>query len=64
MKNSIFRLINALYSLMMLALLLLIINYFTETVSVPQTVIVIVLVLSAIIFSGRMYLRFSGSRKS
>ena len=63
MKNTIFKLINTLYTLMMLTLVLLIINYFTGTVFVPQVAVFIVLALSAIIFAVRMYFRFSGTRK-
>ncbi len=58
-KSKWIQLVNSLYTLMTLALLALIVNYFGNFVVVPQSVIVVVLVISAILFFLRMYLRFS-----
>ncbi|GAP69707.1 hypothetical protein BA6E_121157 [Bacteroidales bacterium 6E] len=58
-KSKWIQLVNSLYTLMTLALLALIVNYFGNFVMVPQSVIVVVLVISAILFFLRMYLRFS-----
>ncbi len=58
-KSKWIQLVNSLYTLMTLALLALIVNYFGNFVLVPQSVIVVVLVISAILFFLRMYLRFS-----
>ena len=58
-KSKWIQLVNSLYTLMTLALLALIVNYFGNFVVVPQSIIVVVLVISAILFFIRMYLRFS-----
>lgn len=58
-KSKWIQLVNSLYTLITLALLALIVNYFGNFVLVPQSVIVVVLVISAILFFLRMYLRFS-----
>lgn len=57
------QLINSIYTLLTLALLLLIVNYFGNFVVIPQSVIIVVLVLSAFIFFLRMYMRFTQQRK-
>lgn len=56
------QLINTIYTLLTLALLLLIINYFGNFVVIPQSVIIVVLVLSAFIFFLRMYIRFTNRK--
>ena len=53
------QLINSIYTLLTFALLLLIVNYFGSFVVIPQTVVIVVLVLSAFIFFLRMYMRFT-----
>jgi hypothetical protein len=53
------QLINTIYTLLTFALLLLIVNYFGSFVVIPQTVVIVVLVLSAFIFFLRMYMRFT-----
>jgi hypothetical protein len=58
-KSKWIQLVNSLYTLMTLALLALIVNYFGNFVVVPQSIIIVVLVISAILFFLRMYLRFS-----
>lgn len=57
------QIINSIYTLLTLALLLLIINHFGNFVVIPQSIIIVVLVLSAFVFFLRMYLRFSQRRK-
>jgi len=57
------QIINSIYTLLTLALLLLIINHFGNFVIIPQSIIIVVLVLSAFVFFLRMYLRFSQRRK-
>ncbi len=52
------QLINNIYTLLTLALLLLAINYFANFVAVPNYVVLGVLVLSALVFFIRMYMRF------
>lgn len=56
------QIINTIYTLLTLLLLLLIINYFVGFVVVPQSLVIVVLVLSAIVFAIRMYMRFSHKR--
>jgi hypothetical protein len=58
-KSKWLQLTNSLYTLMTLALLFLIVNYFANFIVVPQPVIIVVLVISAILFFMRMYFRFS-----
>ena len=58
-KSKWIQLVNSLYTLMTLALLALIVNYFGNFVVIPQSIIIVVLVISAILFFLRMYLRFS-----
>lgn len=58
-KSKWLQLTNSLYTLMTLALLFLIVNYFANFIVVPQPVIIVVLVISAILFFLRMYFRFS-----
>jgi hypothetical protein len=53
------QLINTIYTLLTLTLLLLIVNYFGKFVHISQSVIVVILILSAIVFSLRMYMRYS-----
>ncbi len=53
------QLINSIYTLLTLSLLFLVVNFFMDWVTIPQTVVIIVLVLSAFVFFLRMYLRFS-----
>ncbi len=53
------QLINSIYTLLTLTLLLLIINYFGNFVPISQSVVIVVLILSAIVFSLRMYMRYS-----
>jgi hypothetical protein len=62
MKENLFNLVNAIYTLLTLSLLLLMVNYFVNFIEVPESVIVIILVLSAIVFSLRMYLKYSRRR--
>lgn len=56
------QIINTVYTLLTLVLLLLIINYFGGFVDIPQNLVIVVLVLSAIVFAIRMYMRFSHKR--
>ncbi len=53
------QLINTIYTLLTLTLLLLIVNYYGNFVHISQSVVIVVLILSAIVFSLRMYLRYS-----
>ncbi len=56
------QLINTIYTLLTLTLLLLIVNYFGDFVNISQSVVIVVLILSAIVFSLRMYMRYSRRR--
>ncbi len=53
------QLINTIYTLLTLALLLLIVNYFGNFIVIPKALIIVVLVLSAFIFFLRMYMRIT-----
>jgi hypothetical protein len=57
------QLINTIYTLLTFALLLLFINYFGKFVEIPSTIVFLVLVLSAVVFIIRMYLRFTQRKK-
>jgi hypothetical protein len=54
--------LNTIYTFLTLALLFLVINFFASLVEIPQSVVVIVLVLSAFVFFLRMYLRYSNRK--
>lgn len=54
--------VNTAYTLLTLLLVLLIVNYFGGFVDVPQWAVIVVLVISALVFALRMYLRFSQRR--
>lgn len=53
------QIINGIYTLLTIALLFLVVNFFAGFMEVPQTVVVIVLVMSALIFFLRLYMRFT-----
>ena len=63
MREKLFNLVNAVYTLLTLALVFFVANYFLTLFDIPEWVVILILVLSAIVFLMRMYLKYSRRRK-
>lgn len=50
--------INVIFNIFLLLLLLMVINYFLKVVTVPEWITLAILVVSALLYAIRTYLRF------
>jgi hypothetical protein len=56
-KNKEMKFINAAFNVSVALLALMVINYILHVVVIPQWIIMVVLMIAALLFFGRVYLR-------